>query len=553
MTIYSRFFSTRKSSQKEKAHSKQTKNSAGGYSFELDLWARLDRWLILGAEGGTYYASEKRLTQENAQIVQKCLASSGSRTVAQIVEISASGRAPKNAPAIFALAMAAGHPDLATRKAALAAIPKVCRIGTDLFAFVDSVRNFRGWGRGLRRAIAHWYAEKAPDKLAYQVVKYQQRNGWSHRDVLRLAGGALQKQTSKQAAIFRWIVTGMDGLGERSVSRNQGKDTITYEAIDPSKLPLTIEGFERAKKAASEQEMVKLISDYRLTHEMIPNEFKNSPQVWEALLADMPLTAMLRNLGKMSNVGLLKPFAKATKQVVQALQDEKRIHKARIHPLAVLVALNTYAMGKGVKGSLKWEVVAPIKDALDEMFYAAFKTLEPTQKNILLGLDVSGSMSCGTIAGMTGISPRVGAAAMAMVTMRSETNYHTMAFSDQFISLPLSNRDRLEDVIRKTSNIAFGGTDCALPMIWALKNKVEVDAFYVYTDNETWAGNIHPFQALQEYRQKMDRDAKLIVVGMVSNGFSIANPDDGGMLDVVGFDTSAPKVMTDFVKQGFSE
>jgi 60 kDa SS-A/Ro ribonucleoprotein len=40
--------------------------------------------------------------------------------------------------------------------------------------------------------------------------------------------------------------------------------------------------------------------------------------------------------------------------------------------------------------------------------------------------------------------------------------------------------------------------------------------------------------------------AKLIVVGMVSNGFSIADPADAGMLDVVGFDTAAPAFMADF-------
>lgn len=38
---------------------------------------------------------------------------------------------------------------------------------------------------------------------------------------------------------------------------------------------------------------------------------------------------------------------------------------------------------------------------------------------------------------------------------------------------------------------------------------------------------------------------KLVVVGMVSNGFSIADPDDAGMLDVVGFDAAAPQVIAD--------
>jgi 60 kDa SS-A/Ro ribonucleoprotein len=41
----------------------------------------------------------------------------------------------------------------------------------------------------------------------------------------------------------------------------------------------------------------------------------------------------------------------------------------------------------------------------------------------------------------------------------------------------------------------------------------------------------------------------LVVVGMVSNGFSIADPDDAGMLDVVGFDTATPAVIADFIRQ----
>jgi 60 kDa SS-A/Ro ribonucleoprotein len=84
-------------------------------------------------------------------------------------------------------------------------------------------------------------------------------------------------------------------------------------------------------------------------------------------------------------------------------------------------------------------------------------------------------------------------------------------------------------------------------MLWALDNGVKADAFIIYTDSETWYGNIHPVQALREYRQKTGIRAKLIVVGMVSNQFTIADPNDAGMLDVVGFDTAVPQVMNDFI------
>src|SRR5690242_10394374 len=79
-------------------------NSAGGYVYALDDWARLDRFLVLGTEGGTYYASETRLTRETAQVVARCIAADGKRAVARIVEMSVSGRAPKQDPILFALA-----------------------------------------------------------------------------------------------------------------------------------------------------------------------------------------------------------------------------------------------------------------------------------------------------------------------------------------------------------------------------------------------------------------------------------------------------------------
>ena len=62
------------------------------------------------------------------------------------------------------------------------------------------------------------------------------------------------------------------------------------------------------------------------------------------------------------------------------------------------------------------------------------------------------------------------------------------------------------------------------------------------------AGDVHPVQALRDYRQASGIDARLVVVGMVANRFSIADPADPGMLDVVGFDTATPQLISDFVR-----
>jgi 60 kDa SS-A/Ro ribonucleoprotein len=139
MTRYSAITTPGKTPQRDKARKDQVENSAGGYVFSLDCWKRLDRFLILGTEGGTYYVGERKHTLEAASAVTECIEKDGPRTVARIVEISDAGRAMKNDPAIFALAMCAGAEDEATRRAALAAIPKVCRTGTHLFHFLEDI------------------------------------------------------------------------------------------------------------------------------------------------------------------------------------------------------------------------------------------------------------------------------------------------------------------------------------------------------------------------------------------------------------------------------
>jgi 60 kDa SS-A/Ro ribonucleoprotein len=85
-------------------------------------------------------------------------------------------------------------------------------------------------------------------------------------------------------------------------------------------------------------------------------------------------------------------------------------------------------------------------------------------------------------------------------------------------------------------------------MLYALDREREIDTFVIYTDSETWAGEVHPAHALADYRRASGIDARLVVVGMVSNGFSIADPNDPGMLDVVGFDTATPQLVSDFAR-----
>lgn len=558
---YSQHVSTRTTPQKEKARPDQVENNAGGYVFAIDCWKQLDRFLILGNEGGSYYATERQMTKENAGCVMKCLHEDGLRTVARIVEISDAGRAPKNDPAIFALAMAASDAKPQTRYAALAALPQVCRIGTHLFHFVRDIKSFRRWSRMLRTAVAKWYTHKPVERLAFDLLKYQQRDGWGHRDVIRLSHPAPNSgewHMAKQACL-RWAV-GAD-FGDRDVKRGKGKDapTTRYMGNVHEALPPMLAAYEELKKSDVKR-CIELIAEHGFTHEMIPTQHKNSVDVWEALLQKMPQTAMIRNLGKMTQVGLLTAMGQHTRKVAQMLTDKDRLTKARVHPISLLSALKIYQQGHGEKGKLTWDAQREIVDALDEAFYASFQTVEPTGKRILLALDVSGSMRDGAIAGCPGLTPRVASAAMAMVTARTENNWHCIGYTSSGGSyysgrgfgvtpIDISPRQRLDDVIQLIERLPMGGTDCALPFIYASEKKMEVDGVFSYTDNETHSGTIHVFQAVRDYRAKFVPNAKLVAVGMTATKYSIADPNDAGMMDVTGFDSAAPAIMSDFLRE----
>ncbi|MGI4802027.1 MAG: TROVE domain-containing protein [Janthinobacterium lividum] len=499
-------------------------NSAGGHAFPIDDWMRLDRFLILGSEGGSYYASEAPLTRENAKAVQRTIAADGARAVARIVAISQGGRAPKNEPALFALALAAAAEDLGTRRTALAALALVARTGTHLFQFAGFVEGSRGWGRSLRRAVGAWYDAQPVDRLAYQLVKYRQRGGWSHRDLLRLSHPAVTDPV--RAAMFEWACRRTDS------------------ALLPAQMQAAIElGRATDGEAAS-----VLIRAHDLPREAVPTALLSDPAVWAALLERMPMTALVRSLAKLTAVGVLRPLGDQLPLVLSALGDADRIARARLHPLAILMALRTYAQGRGDRGALQWEPVQAVVDALNAAFYTAFRTVEPTGKRLLLALDVSGSMGAGGIAGSS-LTPREASAALALMAAATEPQTHIVGFGASMVTLPLSPSMRLDDAVRAVSGLPFGPTDCAQPMLYALERGLSVDAFVIYTDSETWAGAIHPVQALRQYRERTGIAAKLVVVGLVSNGFSIADPDDAGMLDVVGFDTAAPAAIADFIRE----
>lgn len=539
----------------QKARPEQVKNAAGGYSFQVGDRERLRRWLLLGSEGGTYYTSAKDLTKDNAQVVLRMAASDPLELVRQIVEISAAGRAPRQNTLIFALAVAAS-PQLSTKEgaeAALAVLPQVCRTGSQLFLFNRYIEQHRGWGRALRSAVAKWYTGKPVNKLAYQLVKYRQREGESQMDALRRSH-PVTLEPSRRIAL-NWAVG--KGLGDykdrvRSLTSAELKNgergaarpkLLRAEELHPDLA--IIADFEDAQAATTVPEWLSIIGrGSGLSWEMLPDAAVTVPAVWEALLQQgVPQQALIKQLSRLTNLGLCT--GETGKLIAAQLVDADRLKKARIHPINLLVAQRTYASGQGARGHQTWLPVPKITDALDGGFYAAYGAVEPSNVRILAGLDVSGSMSGGQISGLP-LQPREVCGALALVLDKTEADVTHVGFTTAAWGLDISKRRRLDDVLRYLRDQPSGGTDCSMPILWATQNKIPVDAFYTLTDGQSWAGRMHPFQALEQYRQKMGIPAKLIAVAMTADRTSIGRQDDAGTLDCVGFDTALPQFAADF-------
>ena len=279
--------------------------------------------------------------------------------------------------------------------------------------FVNFIENMPGigWGRCVKRIVASWYDKKDQNALAYQVLKYRTREGLTHRRVLNRCHAGLN------TGLYRYLVG--EGIGQRTVVRDRdGLHTKTYPevnkvAVSPSPKtqgpvqaqdaelsyhPRLLNGFQQAQMLDKMQEhpenvktLVRLIDEYALTHEMIPNKFKNSREVWEALFEKMPVGATLRNLGKLSSLGMLDTFSDNVEKVLARFSPEN-IKKARLHPLSILVAHRVYESGSGVRGSLKWSPNMKVVSHLEDAFYSSFDAIEPSGKKVLLALDTSGSM-----------------------------------------------------------------------------------------------------------------------------------------------------------------
>ena len=646
----------------------QVLNYSGGYVWQLSLLEHVNRYLVMGGakDMGNYYMQAEKVSHECALSVLQMIRNPDPSQFVQLCDllkaVSVGGRAPKQEPILLSLAAAIVFAKTPEEKKIAFETLKVCiRIPTHAFMLAGFVRDLsmsktvnkgKGWGTGFRRAMSHYYISHTGRDLAYHMTKYQNREGWTHADMIRMLHVDPTTLADDGARLmFDYVMMKyarkskvpsdktLATLASKNVVMlpNQFKAMTKAEfvqklnAIETPHIPTTaslstaapkpgaqvatkVGGFVSAltsmlpslkpsaaavKQQDKDDDSLVIISDHeegsskkrnmtqlqevahflkhlnalhdagenkdvplacalirsgRLVREHVPTALFGSKEIWATLLETMPMEALLRNLGKLTQIGVV---ADKYKEIAARFSNQEEVLKARIHPIKVLIASKVYKNGHGDLGSLSWTPNMFVLVAMTQLYKLSYGTITPTGKRIMVALDVSGSMSS-PVLGSKILNCRDATVAMALLYLETEKNVNVVAFSDGLtdLSLPFSRNQltrgmTIDQALSATSGMAFSGTDCVLPIKHAIEKKLHVDAFIIMTDNETYAPNEHPQSALVRYRALTGIQAKLIVIGMTGNCFTIADPNDKNTLNLAGFDTSTPEIASMFLRGEF--
>jgi len=592
-----------------------TKNSAGGFTYTVSDEESINRILILGTNSNSYYSSATKLTADAITAVKRMVdEGKGEMILTHLLDVYESGRAPKQDPTFFVLALLTqGTMPDAVRLEAYKIVAKL-RTFSQLYTWVGMRKELgegkKGFGRGVRKTMFSMFNSRTGLQLAHQSTKYPSRKfgneSWSIGNIIDCAHIPSNALSADAQLVVVYVVKGLEKAEEAFLKHATDEKCIAVMNY--------LRAVGAVKSATCTPDTaIQLIRQYHLPREVLSTHLLNAIEVWHSLLyttsvgeggkvvrrVTMPITALIRNLGVMASRGLFDDESVA-QLVADHLNNVHVLRGGRVHPVALLVAKLTFDAGEGVKGKLSWTVNTTISEALESAFYVAFGTIEGTGKRILHAVDCSGSMTSPACA-VPYLTACQAVGTLVMEAVHRETRYFeqktkyvdpmnstsvdpTKATPDDFVvptyvqDVHLFNHNTTSKFVTITAQhklhevttmlqSSFGTTDCALPMICALeKFKTSngkqglYDLFIIYTDNETYYGNIHPSEALEKYNSVTGLMAKMIVVATTPSSSSIGyggyrhccvDPTDPRnrtpfALNIVGFDLNAPTLIKNF-------
>jgi 60 kDa SS-A/Ro ribonucleoprotein len=542
-------------SQKIPGRPGMVRNAAGGYVWEKNSWDRLADFNILGTTGGTFYLDERKLTLRNTELVLAAAQEDGARAVriAAGINTSRPPKAPGTKPQLFTLAavMAMGDADakLAARRLAVEGENPMLRTTDQLTDFAGYFKQLHGkqtpqgaglsTGQSVLRLLRGYFLNPDVEQVTWRALKARQRKtpsgeNMSLRDVLRIAHP--KADSAERAALFGWLAGNVSDDAAREM------------------LP-AVDKYLRAQAVTKAADAIAVVNELKVPWEFLPSGVLDDPRVWDALVDTVGLTALLRNLARMSRIGTFDAIGNgAVHRAINRLVDPGAVVRARIHPMQVWLAQRVYMSGQSahkggrVMKTLNWAPNPRITDALGTMWENSFGAVVPTGKRHLVVIDSSGSMTWDMV---TANGSEVGNAytvanTMALILARTEPETVVINADTSVHPSQITPATQLKEIPHMLAS--GGGTALAAGFEWAAHQRLNVDGVVLFSDMETWAGQMHSAQAWKQYQRQVNPDARAVFATLVPTGHTIADPGDESALNVVGVNASLPQIVAGWVR-----
>jgi 60 kDa SS-A/Ro ribonucleoprotein len=460
------------------------KNRDGYPAWQRPLSEQYLQTLLTNTLGNTFYVSQKDLVAESAEIHGKMLTEDSDFAAKALAY--ARNRGFMRTQPTYGLARLAG----VNRQAFREVFDSVIRTPNDLRDFatiVGSLRQGEG-GSTIKKVAGKWLVKNLTSQRGqYWAIKYgsQGRDGYSMADLIKVYHANFGGQKNP---LVSWLF---------------GKEA------DLASLP-QVQAFEALKRADSDEDKIRLITEGRLPVEVASSFAGKSKAVWAAIAPQMPIFALTRHLATLERHGVLD----AVRDVVIAkLTTEDAVRKSKMFPHRFLEA------SKHVHD-------ARVADALRDAVDLSFANVPDIEGRTAIFLDISGSM--GNFIQQAAL---FGVAAMK----KANGDGRFLAYDTRVDEIRVSMRDSVLTQAQKIR--ARGGTNTALPMQKLLQDRDKVDNIVLITDEQQNAGC--PFvDVFTSYLAKVNRDVKLFVMD-VSPYRNALTPDMPGVWYIYGWSDTA--------------
>ena len=508
--------------------STNTKNAAGGKAYSHTDRHALAQLAVTGCFNGTAYAKPI----ENLEAAKNAVTAlrNDPEFIAQTAIYARHASYMKDMPAFLMVALAHFNTEVFKRT-----FPIVIDNMKMLRNFIQIARS-DVFGKKLnvsrssiRGCIQKWFDQRSPSYIFNSAIG----NDPSMKDILKICHP--RPNTAEKAALFAYLKGSQIEDGKFTTRNKDGKLIYTHAVEN---LPSIVTQYEKFKVERGEVPNV----DFRML-----DSLKLTDQEWKSVAVNTSWQATRMNLQTFDRHNVFSDSAMID-LISDRLRNREDIAKAKAFPYQLMMAHIATADS---------EVPAKIKDALKAALEISLENVPSFDGNIVIAVDVSGSMGYATTGSRgTATSKVTNADVAALITsalLKVNPKAVVIPFADNVRKVDISPKN---DVLTNAANIKAivkGGTNCAAPLTLLNNEEAKADMVIFVSDNQSWLNQTNKagtskMQEWNKFRAK-NPTAKLVTIDISPNITSQVSPSPE-ILQIGGWSDRCFTTMADFYANG---